>query len=154
MHRPGIAPNSALPPRVDSCKKYLMPTLELKPEHKPIQNYFTDLRQFGELGVSHEVALTSASCSLSASIGERVRVRCRFGISDFSQKQQFLNTVYKKYFQCFCVKVAYTHGIVYTPPPIVHFVVKTVIKVVKRPSPDQSLFECAFSSMFGPAIKN
>jgi predicted helicase len=33
-------------------------------------------------------------------------------IADFSQKQQFLNTVYEKFFQGFCVKVADTHGIV------------------------------------------
>jgi hypothetical protein len=29
-----------------------------------------------------------------------------------------LNTVYEKFFQGFCVKVADTHGIVYTPPSI------------------------------------
>ena len=38
-------------------------------------------------------------------------------ITDFSTKQKFLNTVYEKFFQGFCVKVADTHGIVYTPPP-------------------------------------
>ena len=36
-------------------------------------------------------------------------------IGDFSEKQRFLNTVYERFFQGFCVKVADTHGIVYTP---------------------------------------
>ncbi len=47
-------------------------------------------------------------------------------ISDFSQKQHFLNTVYEKFFQGFSVEVADTHGIVYTPQPIVDFMVKSV----------------------------
>ena len=44
----------------------------------------------------------------------------------FSQKQHFLNTVYEQFFQGFSVKVADTHGIVYTPQPIVNFMVKSV----------------------------
>jgi len=36
-------------------------------------------------------------------------------IGDFSEKQKFLNTVYERFFQGFCVKVADIHGIVYTP---------------------------------------
>ena len=47
-------------------------------------------------------------------------------ITDFSQKQAFLNTVYEQFFQGFSVKVADTHGIVYTPQPIVDFMVKSV----------------------------
>jgi predicted helicase len=47
-------------------------------------------------------------------------------ITDFSQKQGFLNTVYEQFFQGFSVKVADTHGIVYTPQPIVDFMVKGV----------------------------
>ncbi len=47
-------------------------------------------------------------------------------ITDFSQKQGFLNTVYEQFFQGFSVKVADTHGIVYTPQPIVNFMVKSV----------------------------
>ena len=45
---------------------------------------------------------------------------------DFSQKQHFLNTVYEQFFQGFSIKVADTHGIVYTPQPIVNFMVKSV----------------------------
>ena len=47
-------------------------------------------------------------------------------ISDFSQKQSFLNTVYEQFFQGFSVKVADTHGVVYTPQPIVDFMVRSV----------------------------
>ena len=50
---------------------------------------------------------------------------------DFSQKQHFLNTVYEQFFQGFSVKVADTHGIVYTPQPIVDFMVKSVSYLLK-----------------------
>ena len=50
---------------------------------------------------------------------------------DFSQKQHFLNTVYEQFFQGFSVKVADTHGIVYTPQPIVNFMVKSVSHLLK-----------------------
>lgn len=53
-------------------------------------------------------------------------------ISDFSQKQDFLNTVYEKFFQGFSVKVADTHGIVYTPQSIVNFIVNSVEEILKR----------------------
>ena len=47
-------------------------------------------------------------------------------ITDFSEKQGFLNTVYENFFQGFAVNVADTHGIVYTPQPIVEFMVRSV----------------------------
>ena len=53
-------------------------------------------------------------------------------ISDFSQKQHFLNTVYEQFFQGYSVKVADTHGIVYTPQPIVDFMVKSVAAILER----------------------
>ena len=52
-------------------------------------------------------------------------------ITDFSQKQGFLNTVYEQFFQGFSVKVADTHGIVYTPQPIVNFMVKSVEHILR-----------------------
>ena len=52
-------------------------------------------------------------------------------IHDFSQKQGFLNTVYEQFFQGFSVKVADTHGIVYTPQPIVDFMVRSVEEILK-----------------------
>ena len=52
-------------------------------------------------------------------------------IADFSQKQAFLNTVYEQFFQGFSIKVADTHGIVYTPQPIVDFMVKSVEHILQ-----------------------
>ena len=52
-------------------------------------------------------------------------------ITNFSQKQGFLNTVYEQFFQGFSVKVADTHGIVYTPQPIVDFMVKSVEHILQ-----------------------
>ncbi len=45
---------------------------------------------------------------------------------DFSQKQHFLNTFYEQFFQGFSEDTADTHGIVYTPQPIVDFMVNSV----------------------------
>ena len=50
---------------------------------------------------------------------------------DFSEKQHFLNTVYERFFQGFSVKVADTHGIVYTPQSIVDFMVNSVEYLLK-----------------------
>ena len=50
---------------------------------------------------------------------------------DFSQKQQFLNTVYEQFFQGFSVEIADTHGIVYTPQPIVDFMVNSVEQILE-----------------------
>ena len=52
-------------------------------------------------------------------------------INDFSQKQGFLNTVYEQFFQGFSVEIADTHGIVYTPQPIVDFIVRSVEEILK-----------------------
>ena len=52
-------------------------------------------------------------------------------ITDFSQKQGFLNTVYEQFFQGFSVKAADTHGIFYTPQPIVDFMVKSVEHILQ-----------------------
>ncbi len=52
-------------------------------------------------------------------------------LEDFSEKQHFLNTVYERFFQGYSVKVADTHGIVYTPQPIVDFMCSSVVEVLK-----------------------
>ena len=52
-------------------------------------------------------------------------------IDDFSQKQGFLNTVYEQFFQGFSVEVADTHGVVYTPQPIVDFMVRSVEEILE-----------------------
>ncbi len=57
--------------------------------------------------------------------------RTAASIDDFSQKQGFLNTVYEQFFQGFSVEVADTHGIVYTPQPIVDFMVRSVEEILR-----------------------
>ena len=58
---------------------------------------------------------------------EQAAALCR----DFTQKQHFLNTFYEKFFQGFSEDVADTHGIVYTPQPIVDFMVNSVEHLLK-----------------------
>ena len=58
---------------------------------------------------------------------EQAATLCR----DFSQKQHFLNTFYEKFFQGFSENVADTHGIVYTPQPIVDFMVNSVTHILE-----------------------
>jgi len=53
-------------------------------------------------------------------------------IDEYAHKQDFLNAVYEKFFQGFAVKVADTHGIVYTPQPIVNFMVQSVEDILQR----------------------
>lgn len=53
-------------------------------------------------------------------------------IEDYEDKQTFLNTVYEQFFQGFAVKLADTYGIVYTPQPIVEFMVKSVEEILHR----------------------
>ena len=51
--------------------------------------------------------------------------------STYAEKQAFLNRVYERFFQGFNKKQADTHGIVYTPQPIVDFMVRSVEEVLK-----------------------
>src|SRR4030042_953478 len=92
--------------------------------------------------IAHEiekviVALTSQSFSRHEFLKSLDRFYGAIGttaatIEDFSQKQSFLNTVYEKFFQGFSVKVADTHGIVYTTQPLVHFMVKSVQAILRQ----------------------
>src|SRR5437899_3914589 len=50
---------------------------------------------------------------------------------EFSDKQHFLNTVYERFFQGYSVKLADTHGIVYTPQAIVDFMCASVAEVLQ-----------------------
>ena len=82
-------------------------------------------------------ALTSKSFSRDHFLGEvdyfyRALEDAAQTIDEFSDKQHFLNTVYEKFFQGFAVKVADTHGIVYTPQPIVNFMVKSVEDILQK----------------------
>ena len=51
--------------------------------------------------------------------------------NDWTEKQHFLNTVYERFFQGYSVKLADTHGIVYTPQPIVDFMCASVAEVLQ-----------------------
>jgi predicted helicase len=53
-------------------------------------------------------------------------------IDSWSERQEFMNTVYERFFQGFAKKQADTHGIVYTPQEIVDFMVASVDEVLKR----------------------
>jgi hypothetical protein len=53
-------------------------------------------------------------------------------ISDFSDKQEFLNTIYERFFRGYSVKVADTHGIVYTPPAIVAYMCDAVADALRE----------------------
>ena len=72
-------------------------------------------------------------------------------ISDFSEKQRFLNTVYERFFQGFCVKVADTHGIVYTPQPLVDFMVASVEHVLQTEFKTRLSAKVYTSSTHSPA---
>ena len=58
---------------------------------------------------------------------------------NFWPKQGFLDTVYEQFFQDFFIKVADTHGIVYTPQPIVDFMVQSVEHLLR------TVFSASFS---------
>ena len=51
---------------------------------------------------------------------------------DYFEKQGFLNNVYERFFQGYSPKEADTHGIVYTPQPIVDFMVRSVEDILKK----------------------
>ena len=53
-------------------------------------------------------------------------------LPDFSDKQYFLDTVYEQFFRSYSTRLADTHGIVYTPQPIVDFMSASIVKVLKQ----------------------
>jgi len=53
-------------------------------------------------------------------------------MTDWSDKQYFLNTVYERFFQGYSVKLADTMGIVYTPQEIVDFMCASVAEVLEN----------------------
>ena len=82
-------------------------------------------------------ALTSRSFSREAFLGRLDRFYVAIEttaatIDNYREKQTFLNTVYEQFFQGFSVKVADTHGIVYTPQAIVDFMVRSVDDILRR----------------------
>jgi predicted helicase len=58
--------------------------------------------------------------------------RAGANLSHFTEKQDFLNSVYEQFFQRFSPDVADTHGIVYTPREIVDYMCKSVEDALKE----------------------
>src|SRR5665213_1580913 len=54
------------------------------------------------------------------------------GLSHFTEKQDFLNSVYEQFFQKFSPDIADTHGIVYTPREIVDYMCNSVEQALKE----------------------
>jgi predicted helicase len=52
-------------------------------------------------------------------------------LPDFSDKQYFLDTVYERFFRGYSTRLADTHGIVYTPQPIVDFMSASIVRVLQ-----------------------
>jgi predicted helicase len=52
-------------------------------------------------------------------------------LTDWPEKQRFMNTVYERFFQGYSVRDSDTHGIVYTPPEIVDFMCASVEEVLR-----------------------
>jgi len=133
------------------CQNALNPNIrrdavdEMLVQHLLTQRLFTtvfdnpDFIQRNAIAVEVEKVI-AALVSKSFSQTEFLRSLDRFYVAieraaqhlrDFSDKQHFLNTVYERFFQGYCVKVADTHGIVYTPQPIVDFMCASVAEVLK-----------------------
>jgi predicted helicase len=53
-------------------------------------------------------------------------------LTDWAEKQHFMNVVYERFFQGWSRKTADTHGIVYTPQEIVDFMCASVEEVLQR----------------------
>jgi predicted helicase/very-short-patch-repair endonuclease len=53
-------------------------------------------------------------------------------LATFAEKQDFINHVYERFFQGYSIKIADTHGIVYTPQPIVDFMCAAVEEVLQN----------------------
>lgn len=82
-------------------------------------------------------ALTSRSFNRDAFLAELDHFyvaleRAAATIDDYTQKQEFLNTVYERFFQGYDEKAADKYGIVYTPQPLVKFIVSSVEDLLRR----------------------
>src|ERR1035437_8077460 len=58
--------------------------------------------------------------------------RAGANLSHFTEKQDFLNSVYEQFFQRFSPDIADTHGIVYTPREIVDYMCNSVEQALKE----------------------
>jgi predicted helicase len=82
-------------------------------------------------------ALTSRAFSRDRFLGQldyfyRAIENAAQTIDDYSEKQSFLHAVYEQFFQSYSTDTADTHGIVYTPAPIVRWMVASVEQALQR----------------------
>jgi predicted helicase len=137
---------------VDLCRASLNPTLsnaaveEMLVQHILTERIFRKIFDIGDFMQRNVIAveiekviqaLTARAFSREAFLKtlDRFYVAIEDAaatITDFSEKQKFLNIVYERFFQGFAVKQADTLGIVYTPQPIVDFMVASVDRLLDR----------------------
>jgi predicted helicase len=133
------------------CKSALNPNLrrdavdEMLIQHMLTERLIVrvfDVEHFAASNViAHEIqtvitALTSKHFNYKAFLGSLDRFydaieSAADSLATFSEKQAFLDNVYERFFQGYAVKVADTHGIVYTPQPIVDFMCAAVEEVLR-----------------------
>jgi predicted helicase len=58
-------------------------------------------------------------------------VKAAYKLEDFKAKQVFLNDIFERFFQGWAIKSADRLGIVYTPQPVVNFMVRSVDEILK-----------------------
>jgi predicted helicase len=150
-HRQNAAFKAAFADFVSLCRASLNPTLsEAAVEEMLIQHILTwrvfrnifksgDFMQKNVIAVEIEKVVQTLT-SRAFSREDFLKTLDRFyvalehaaaTITDFSEKQKFLNSVYERFFQGFAVKQADTMGIVYTPQPIVDFMVASVDQILR-----------------------
>ncbi|MCC6613210.1 MAG: N-6 DNA methylase [Anaerolineae bacterium] len=150
-HKDNRAFQTAYAEFMDICKNALNPNISREAvDEMLIQHLLTerlmrtvfdnpDFAQRNAIAVEVEKvikALTSRSFSRRDFLGqldyfyEAIEAAAR-DLTDFKDKQTFINTVYERFFQGYAVKVADTHGIVYTPQPIVDFMCAAVEEVLR-----------------------
>jgi predicted helicase len=136
---------------MDICKQALNPNIsQAAVDEMLIQHMLTERlmrKLFDEDFVQHNViagevervitALTSASFNRREFLGALDRFytvieEAAQALANFSERQTFINTVYERFFQGYSVKTADTHGIVYTPQPIVDFMCASVEEVLRN----------------------
>ena len=150
-HGDNPAFQSAFDEFFELCHKALNPNLseaavdEMLIQHLLTERLFRTVFQDSDFTRRNVIAgqvekVIEALVSQSFSRDEFLRSLDRFYVAieeaarnlpDFSDKQHFLNTVYERFFQGYSVKVADTHGIVYTPQPIVDFMCASVAEVLQ-----------------------
>lgn len=136
---------------MEICRQALNPNIsQAAVDEMLIQHMLTERlmrKLFDEDFVQHNViarevervisALTSASFNRREFLGALDRFytvieEAAQALANFSERQGFINTVYERFFQGYSVKTADTHGIVYTPQPIVDFMCASVEEVLKN----------------------